>query len=61
MSNTQNAQWLEAALENFQEAVDQKDVGLAKAVIADLIDYGYVDEARDLTMRLRNANIQPTI
>lgn len=53
MSTQENTSWLEAALENFDEALEEGDVAFAKAIIADVQEKGFNDEVRQLNVRLR--------
>lgn len=45
MSHKVNEEWLEAATENFQTAIDQGNYALAQAVIADTRDAGFSSQA----------------
>lgn len=53
MSHIQNEKWLEAALENFQDALDAGNYALIKDVIADTQEAGFLDEARVMNNKLR--------
>lgn len=54
MSTKPNEEWLAAAQENFQGALDEGNYLLAKAVIADTFDRGFQEAARQMTDNLRN-------
>lgn len=53
----ENEQWLEAARENFDDAIEAGDYALAKDVIADVFDVS-PDAARSLTEVLRNTPVE---
>ncbi len=53
MSNIQNEAWVESAHENFQDAVSEGNLLLAKAIIEDVIDAGFKDEAQKMNETLR--------
>ncbi len=50
MSNKENDKWLEAAKENFEEAIEADQWDLAKDILADMKDKGFEKETS--TMRL---------
>jgi hypothetical protein len=52
-----NEEWLSAAKENFQSALDAGDVSLAKDIIADTFDAGFPDAARSMAAQLKAANL----
>lgn len=54
MTINPNDAWLEAAYENFQTAVDEKQYDLARAVIADISDAGYPNTARLIALDLED-------
>lgn len=58
MTTKQNAEWLEAAKEHFQNAIDNEDVRLAKDIISDTFDAGFPEAAREMTAQLRTATTQ---
>jgi hypothetical protein len=45
MSLKENDIWIEGAYENFHTALEQNDVKLCNAIIADVFDRGYAKEA----------------
>ena len=53
MSTAQNDQWLEAAKDNFDEAVAQGNHSQARAVIADVRDNGFEAAALNLEKELK--------
>lgn len=53
MSNRDNTIWLDAALENFEEALSEGNLKLAKEIISDVQEKGFGDEGRQLNARLR--------
>lgn len=53
MSNKQNTEWLEAAQDNFTEAVAEENIKMAKAIIADVLEAGFRDEAQTMVEALR--------
>lgn len=53
MSNQYNEAWVEAAHENFQDAVSEGNITLAKDIIQDVIDAGFRDEAVKMSETLR--------
>lgn len=57
MSNLQNEQWLEAAEETFSDALDDNNVGLAEAIIADTRDAGFTEQANRMKTQLREKTI----
>lgn len=46
MSLLQNDEWLEAAYEHFQEALERKDWGFAEAVVEDVKHEGFTSAAK---------------
>lgn len=46
---------MEAAYENFQEAVENEDITLAKSIIADTQELGFKQEAQIMNAELRQA------
>jgi len=54
MSHKQNDAWLEAAKENFDEAVSLGNWSLAQNVIDDCRDNGFTDEAETLRKKLNH-------
>lgn len=54
MSTQQTAQWLDAALDHFEGALEQRNYELAKDVIADVQDAGFLDVGRRLNEILRD-------
>lgn len=55
MSEQVNERWVEAAYENFQEAVENEDITLAKSIIADTQELGFKQEAQIMNAELRQA------
>lgn len=53
MSNKNNTQWLEAAKENFEQAVSEKNYKFARSLLTDINDNGFEKEADDLMLVLR--------
>lgn len=56
MSNPWNQQWLEVAKDNFDQAIAEGNIALAKDIIADTIDAGFMPEARQMTQQLRKVD-----
>lgn len=48
-------EWLEAANDNFENAITMGDVAFAKDVIADTFDAGFPERAREMNLELRTA------
>lgn len=57
MSDIHSERWLESAHENFEQALQEGDVGQAKAIIADTLDAGFGSFARTMNRQLRNATL----
>lgn len=57
MSHKQNDTWLEAAWENFKDALDAGNYALCKDIIADTQDAGFLDAGRSMNEELRNTPI----
>lgn len=53
MSHIKNTEWLEAAAENYQTAVDAGNYSLAQAVIADTRDAGFSEQANAMESALQ--------
>lgn len=51
MSNIQNEGWLEAANDNFEEALEQGDWALCESIIADVKDVGFKKESQTMQKR----------
>lgn len=51
----QNEEWLEAAYENFLEAIQDDNISLAKDIIADVQEEGFTDKGREMNLILRGA------
>jgi len=58
MSHKQNTEWLEAAQENLNQAIDSGNYALAKDIIADTFDAGFAEEARAMSVQLRNTPVE---
>lgn len=58
MSNPWNDRWLEVAKDNFDQAIAEGNIALAKDIIADTIDAGFTPEARQMVKQLRADNYQ---
>ena len=52
MSNTYNTIFLEAARDNFDQALEEENYGLARAIIEDLKDANFTDESSLLEREL---------
>jgi len=52
MSLHQNTEWLEAAKENFETALANKEYSLAKDIVEDIKDAGFKEEAKTLKKEL---------
>lgn len=52
MSTDANTVWLESAFENFEEALSEQNLTLARDIIADIKDKGFVAEAKELLLKL---------
>lgn len=52
MSKQQNVEWLEAADEHFEGAIEEGNYQLARDVIADVFDRGFPNESAELQRRL---------
>ncbi len=57
MSTIQNDIWVEAAYEDFEVALSEGNIAMAKLIIADMFDAGFTDESRTLAKRLRYINV----
>jgi hypothetical protein len=53
MSHKYNDEWIEGAYEAFGCALMEKDVSLAKDIIADTFDAGFDREARAMSKAMR--------
>ena len=53
MSHIQNTRWIEAAQEQFEDAVARHDLKTVKAIIADTFDAGFAAEARTMNEEVR--------
>lgn len=51
-----NKEWLDAAYDNFEEAILKCDVHLAKDIIADTFDAGFPEQARAMANELRRVD-----
>lgn len=61
MLTVSNDEWLKSAKESLDEMIGNKEWGLAKCLIADTMDRGLMNEARDMNRVLRDAmDEQPT-
>lgn len=60
MSNKNNDEWLEAANENFTEALESDNISLAKDIIADTLDNGFSDAGREMNKKLRQYTEEKT-
>lgn len=52
MSHHANTEWLEAAHENFEQALEDRNWGLAEAVIMDTQEAGFSEEANRWHLKL---------
>lgn len=52
MSHDVNTEWLEAANENFEQAVTDQNWKLAQGIIADTKDKGFKEEAEKMEEQL---------
>lgn len=57
MSKQQSIEWLEAADEHFDGAIEEGNYQLARDIIADVNDYGFPNESAELQKRLDNTPI----
>jgi len=53
MSNNENQVWLESAVENFAEAIEGENFELAKEIMNDTADAGFIEAAKDMRNTLR--------
>jgi hypothetical protein len=53
MSHAQNDEWLEAAKDNFEEAVGSGDIAMAKAIIVDVLEAGFREAGQAMNDVLR--------
>lgn len=53
---SQNQQWLNAVTDNFETALLQKNLQLAKDIIADTFDAGFPEQARLMALTLREVD-----
>lgn len=58
MSTKENDVWLEAAVENFDTAIQIGNYAMAKDIIADTLDRGFTKEAQEMNLVLRNTPVQ---
>lgn len=49
--------WLRDAQDNFKEALEMESVELAKAVLMDVMEEGYRDEAEEMYHQLQSSPI----
>lgn len=61
MSHNQNTAWLEAALEHFEEAVQNGEWDMAQAIIADVHSNGFKDSAVVLQRELEEKQNEKAI
>lgn len=61
MSALQNERWMEAAYENFHEALEVEDIKLAKAIIADVQEAGFTEQGRRMNSELRQATTEKAL
>lgn len=61
MSNKYNDQWLEAAQENFQEALVNGNTDTAKAIIEDTHEAGFEEAAKTMRWKLRETTIEKAL
>lgn len=61
MSHHKNDEWLEAAKDNFEEAVATGDIALAKAIIVDVLDAGFREEGQAMNETLRDLPAIPIV
>jgi hypothetical protein len=57
MSHIANDKWLEAAYENFQEALESGNYALCKDIIADTQEAGFLEAGRIMNTQLRDMPI----
>lgn len=57
MSTTQNQEWLEAAMVNFEEALEASNYEMCKAIIADTREVGFNSEADEMEEQLGGTDI----
>jgi hypothetical protein len=57
MSHKQNDQWLEAAKENFDTAIEEGNYALCKDIIADVQEVS-LEAGRSLNEQLRNTPVE---
>ncbi len=55
MSQHLDDRWIKEAYSFFTEAVERKDISLAKCIIADSQEYGFLKEAQQMNEELREA------
>lgn len=55
MNRLTNEAWIAAAYENLAAAIAQGDYKQAKLIISDTMDQGFVQESRDMAIRLRES------
>lgn len=55
--NFQNTVWLEAAVDNFDEAILAGEYSRAKEIIADMKESGFSDDAEQLEVELLEAKV----
>jgi hypothetical protein len=53
MSNKYNELWLEAANNNFEQAVEEDNTQLVEAIIKDVADAGFRDAAQTMQYELK--------
>lgn len=53
MSHEQNNVWIEAALENFEEAFENKNLALMEDIISDMKSAGFKNTAYDCEQRAK--------
>ncbi len=53
MSTKLNDEWLQGAWENFRDALEGGDIKLAKCIVADVQERGFIDEGRKLNVEMR--------
>lgn len=58
MSALQNEKWLEAAQENFLGALEDDDIEMCKAIIADVQEAGFTEAGREMNLQLRKATTE---
>lgn len=47
-------EWLKAAKEHFDEAIEADNLALARDIVADVFEAGFGDDARDMALQLKD-------